>query len=131
MRRALHYPDLCLCYPDLAYICPACRRAGKTEPSASRWVTGEDPDDPAPGPPPETIEETDGLEDHAGPGPRFLHGTLCPWRAQDVPERLRGYGYRQADQDGGDGEIWVAPWADHEETLLEAIRVTFEVTPET
>jgi hypothetical protein len=112
----------------MAYICPACRRAGKTEPSVSAYVTGEGLEDP-PAPPPETVEDTDAFEDRSdGPGPRFLRGESCPWRVADLPDRLRPYGYRLADQDGGDGETWLAPWADHEETLLEAIRVTFEAT---
>lgn len=48
----------------------------------------------------------------------------CPW-SDDLPERLRGYGYRMADQDGGTGEEWVTPQRDLEETLIEAIRQEF------
>lgn len=101
-RPPIRYPGLCLCSVELNHICPACRRAGKTEPSLSPWVLGEETDDP-PAPPPETIEESDGLED-----------------------RLRGYGYRRADQDGGDGEERVSPAEDWSETFLEAVRVLFE-----
>jgi hypothetical protein len=107
------------------YICPDCRRAGKTEPSLSPYVTGEAVEDPPPAPPPETIEESDAFED-LGPGPAILRGDSCPWRPEDLPDRLRPYGHRLADQDGGDGAEWVAPWVDHQEQFLEAVRVTFE-----
>ena len=28
----------------------------------------------------------------------------CPWNPDELPDRLKGYGYRVADQDGYDGE---------------------------
>lgn len=50
---------------------------------------------------------------------------FCPDHSFALADRLKGYGYRLADQDGGDGEEWVTPQRDLEETLIEAIRVEF------
>lgn len=53
-------------------------------------------------------------------------GSDCPWDPNDLPERLRGYGHRGADQDGYNGEEWVWPQEDFEEQMIEAVRVIFE-----
>lgn len=107
-RNAPLPDDVCLCIPSLGRVCVWC---------ASKGV-----------PPPETVEEADGFE----PGPEesaILRGESCPWNPDTLPERLQGYGHRGADQDGYDGEEWVSPQRHFEETLIEAARVTFEVSP--
>ena len=49
-----------------------------------------------------------------------------PWNPNDLPERLRGYGHRGADQDGYDGSEWVWPQEDLEAQMIEAVKVIFE-----
>jgi hypothetical protein len=50
----------------------------------------------------------------------------CPWNPDDLPERLRGYGHRMADQDGGSGEEWITPQEDLEAQMVEAARVLLD-----
>ena len=50
----------------------------------------------------------------------------CPWNPDDLPDRLRGYGHRGADQDGYDGEEWIAPQEDLEAQMIEAARVLLD-----
>ena len=50
----------------------------------------------------------------------------CPWNPDELPERLRGYGHRGADQDGYDGSEWVWPQEDFEEQMIEATRVLLD-----
>jgi hypothetical protein len=50
----------------------------------------------------------------------------CPWNPDDLPDRLRGYGHRGADQDGYDGEEWVTPQEDLEQQMIEATRVLLD-----
>lgn len=49
----------------------------------------------------------------------------CPWRDEDLPEHLRGYGYRMADQDGGSGEEWISPADDLAFRMIEQIKQDF------
>jgi hypothetical protein len=53
-------------------------------------------------------------------------GVECPWNPDELPERLRGYGHRGADQDGYDGEEWVTPQEDLEAQMIEAARVLLD-----
>jgi len=53
-------------------------------------------------------------------------GVDCPWNPDDVPARLRGFGHRMADQDGGSGEEWIAPQEDFEAQMIEAARVLLD-----
>ena len=53
-------------------------------------------------------------------------GVDCPWDPDDLPARLRGFGHRMADQDGGSGEEWIWPQEDLEAQMIEAVRVIFE-----
>jgi hypothetical protein len=41
-------------------------------------------------------------------------------------ERLRGFGHRMADQDGGSGEDWITPQEDLEAQMIEAARVLLD-----
>jgi hypothetical protein len=132
MKKAKwEYADLCMCLPDLDFICPGCRREGKTAPSLSPLLAESEGDPPEP--PPETVEESDGFENHSGAdlidnqACRELVGDKCPWNPDDIPALHRGYGHRLADQDGGTGREWVTPAADYEATFIEAVRVLFEV----
>lgn len=50
----------------------------------------------------------------------------CPWNPDDLPERLRGFGHRGADQDGYDGSEWISPQEDFEEQMIEAARVLLD-----
>lgn len=50
----------------------------------------------------------------------------CPWNPDDLPDRLRGYGHRGADQDGYDGEEWITPQEDLEAQMIEAARVLLD-----
>jgi hypothetical protein len=50
----------------------------------------------------------------------------CPWDPDDLPARLRGYGHRMADQDGGSGEEWIWPQEDFEAQMIEAARVLLD-----
>jgi hypothetical protein len=53
-------------------------------------------------------------------------GVGCPWNPDDLPDRLRGYGHRGADQDGYDGEEWIWPQEDFEQQMIEATRVLLD-----
>ena len=53
-------------------------------------------------------------------------GEQCPWNPDDLPERLRGFGHRGADQDGYDGEEWISPQEDLEAQMIEAARVLLD-----
>jgi hypothetical protein len=50
----------------------------------------------------------------------------CPWDPDDLSARLRGFGHRMADQDGGSGEEWVTPQEDLEAQIIEAARVLLD-----
>ena len=50
----------------------------------------------------------------------------CPWNPDELPDRLRGFGHRGADQDGYDGSEWVWPQEDLEAQMIEAVKVIFE-----
>lgn len=50
----------------------------------------------------------------------------CPWNPNDLPDRLRGYGHRGADQDGYDGLEWISPQEDLEAQMIEAARVLLD-----
>lgn len=50
----------------------------------------------------------------------------CPWNPNELPDRLRGYGHRMADQDGGSGEEWISPQKDLEAQMIEAARVLLD-----
>jgi len=63
--------------------------------------------------PPETVEA---MESFDSP----------PWNPDDLPEHLRGKGYRGADQDGYDGSEWVSPVEHHAGDLVEAARVMLD-----
>ena len=79
-------------------------------------------------------EEADALEFDAHETPNLIDNALCrsrvddncPWNPDDLPERLRGFGYRGADQDGYDGSEWVTPQEDFEAQMLEAARVLLD-----
>lgn len=58
--------------------------------------------------------------------PRGIRSLDCPWNPHDLPERLRGYGHRGADQDGYDGEEWITPQEDLEAQMIEAARVLLD-----
>lgn len=123
-RPALH---VCLCVPEAGFVCRECQ-AGTVALKA------------------QSIEEADGLGDepsnwnHVGSKladhepPEVIDnaacfsriGDNCPWNPDDLPERLRGFGYRGADQDGFDGSEWVTPQEDLEEQMLEAARVLLD-----
>jgi len=63
------------------------------------------------------------------PNPPAISNSLgvdCPWNPDDLPERLRGYGHRGADQDGYDGEEWIWPQEDLEAQMIEAARVLLD-----
>lgn len=53
-------------------------------------------------------------------------GVNCPWNPDQLPERLRGFGHRMADQDGGSGEEWITPQEDLEAQMMEAARVLLD-----
>jgi hypothetical protein len=53
-------------------------------------------------------------------------GVDCPWNPDELPDRLRGYGHRMADQDGGNGEEWIWPQEDFEQQMIEAARVLLD-----
>jgi hypothetical protein len=53
-------------------------------------------------------------------------GVDCPWNPDELPDRLRGYGHRGADQDGYDGEEWITPQEDLEAQMIEATRVLLD-----
>lgn len=53
-------------------------------------------------------------------------GDERPWNPGDLPEHLRGFGHRMADQDGGDGSEWVTPQEDFEAQTFEAARVLLD-----
>ena len=62
----------------------------------------------------QSIEDADALDDE------------CPRDPDTLPERLRGYGHRGADQDGYDGSEWVTPQQDMEAQMIEAARVLLD-----
>jgi hypothetical protein len=49
-----------------------------------------------------------------------------PWNPDDLPEHLRGFGHRGADQDGFDGSEWVTPQEDYEGQMIEAVKVLLD-----
>ena len=53
-------------------------------------------------------------------------GVECPWNPNELPDRLRGFGHRGADQDGYDGEEWITPQEDLEAQMIEAARVLLD-----
>ena len=53
-------------------------------------------------------------------------GADCPWNPDELPARLRGFGHRMADQDGGSGEEWISPQEDLEAQMIEAARVLLD-----
>ena len=53
-------------------------------------------------------------------------GNDCPWDPNDLPDRLRGFGHRGADQDGYDGSEWISPQEDFEAQMIEAARVLLD-----
>ena len=53
-------------------------------------------------------------------------GDEPPWNPDDLPEHLRGFGHRGADQDGFDGSEWVSPQQDFEAQTFEAARVLLD-----
>ena len=56
----------------------------------------------------------------------MIQSVNCPWNPDTLPERLRGFGHRVADQDGGSGEEWITPQEDLEAQLIEAARVLLD-----
>ena len=50
----------------------------------------------------------------------------CPWNPDDLPEHLKGFGHRGADQDGFTGSEWVTPQQDFEAQTFEAARVLLD-----
>jgi hypothetical protein len=60
------------------------------------------------------IEEGDALSDE------------CPWNPDELPDRLKGFGYRGADQDGYNGSEWVTPAEDHAEQMIEGAKVLLD-----
>jgi len=58
----------------------------------------------------QSIEEADALGDE------------CPWNPDDLPEQLKGFGHRGADQDGFDGSAWVTLQEDFYEQTFAAAR---------
>ena len=56
----------------------------------------------------------------------MIRSDACPWNPDDLPEHLRGFGYRGADQDGFDGSEWITPQEDLEEQMFEAARVLLD-----
>lgn len=66
------------------------------------------------GTPPETIDESDTLSIDR------------PWNPDTLPEHLRGYGHRVADQDGGTGEEWLTPEQDKEGEFMRAVGILFD-----
>lgn len=110
-RRNAPLPDdVCMCLPELGRVCVWCQNR----------------------PAPETVEEADGLKFDPGEFAKsgeisrslanYLANSDCPWNPDELPDRLKGYGYRVADQDGGTGEEWVTPQEDFELTMIEAAR---------
>lgn len=81
-----------MCLPELGRVCVWCQNR----------------------PAPETVEEADGLKFDPGEFAKsgeisrslanYLANSDCPWNPDELPEHLRGLGYRGADQDGYDGE---------------------------
>jgi hypothetical protein len=53
-------------------------------------------------------------------------GVDCPWDPDSLPDRLRGFGHRMADQDGGSGEEWIWPQEDLEAQMIEAVRALLD-----
>lgn len=59
-------------------------------------------------------EEADALDDE------------MPWNPDELPDRLKGFGHRGADQDGFDGSEWVTPQEDYEGQMIEAVKVLLD-----
>jgi len=69
------------------------------------------------------------LHKDVSPNPPAISSRLgvdCPWNPDELPDRLRGYGHRMADQDGGSGEEWITPQEDLEAQMIEATRVLLD-----
>jgi hypothetical protein len=58
--------------------------------------------------------------------PTQISAEKPPWDAATLPERLRGFGHRGADQDGYDGSEWIYPQQDLEQQMIEAARVLLD-----
>jgi hypothetical protein len=58
---------------------------------------------------------------------RFGHQEVPPWDEASLPEHLRGYGYRGADQDGFTGSEWVSPMEHWEAERMEELRVELDI----
>jgi len=79
----------------------------------------------------QSIEEADALADECAelcadlaPNVRTC-SEHCPWNPDTLPDRLKGFGHRGADQDGYNGE-WITPEEDHAEQMIEAARVLLD-----
>lgn len=92
-------PAACFCCPAIGFVCSLHRDGGHAQ----------------------SIEEADALDDER-------RGIDCPWNPDALPERLKGYGHRMADQDGGDGEDWVTPQEDLEAQMIEAAKVLLDAS---
>jgi len=111
-RPALH---VCLCVPSIDFVCQECQ-AGTVAAKA------------------QSIEEADALDyeltkefaNAGGISGSLAHSDECPWNPDDLPEHLRGFGHRGADQDGFDGSEWVTPQVDFEAHTFEAARVLLD-----
>ena len=110
-RPALH---VCLCVPAIDFVCQECQ-AGTVAAKA------------------QSIEEADALDEelttefaNGGGISRSLAHSECPWNPDDLPEHLKGFGHRGADQDGFDGSEWVSPQEDFEAQMFEAARVLLD-----
>ena len=65
-------------------------------------------------------------EPPANPAVTSSKSADCPWNPNDLPDRLRGFGHRGADQDGYDGEEWISPQEDQEAQMIEAAKVLLD-----
>lgn len=102
-RPALH---VCLCVPAMDYVCPECEAGTSNKPASEYSQNIPEPKrDPVTG---------------------WVTSPVQPWREEDLPERLKGYGHRVADQDGGRGDEWILPEDDHEAQFMEAARILLD-----
>ena len=62
----------------------------------------------------------------ANPAATSSKSADCPWNPDELPDRLRGYGHRGADQDGYDGSEWIWPQEDLGAQMIEAARVLLD-----
>jgi hypothetical protein len=92
----------CLCFDS--FVCSLCRSAAG----------------------PYAVEEIEGLAGSILSEKRPVISDEMPWNPDDLPEHLRGFGHRGADQDGFDGSEWVTPQEDFEAQMLEAARVLLD-----